>query len=77
MVLMQSAGSVLSLDPQSEVYADLDVLKSANYNIALRLGTDDNSSATISPLMHCVAPVVIIMVPMRLIAIIKVKTNLS
>jgi hypothetical protein len=43
------AGSVLSLDPQSEVYADLDVLKSANYNIALRLGTDDNSSATISP----------------------------
>jgi hypothetical protein len=44
-----SAGSVLSLDPQSEAYARLDLLKSANYNIALRVGTGNNGTATTRP----------------------------
>jgi hypothetical protein len=44
-----SAGSVLSLAPHSEVYADLDILKPASYNIALRLGTGNNGTATNGP----------------------------
>jgi hypothetical protein len=44
-----SAGSVLSLDPQSEAYADLDLLKSADYDIALRIGIDNNGTAINRP----------------------------
>jgi hypothetical protein len=44
-----SGGSVLSLAPHSEVYADLDVLKPANYKIALRIGTGNNDTATSGP----------------------------
>jgi hypothetical protein len=41
-----SAGSVLSISPQSEVYADLDILKPANYTVALRVSSDRNSTGT-------------------------------
>jgi hypothetical protein len=33
-----SSGSVLTLSPGSEIYTDLDILKPANYTIALRVG---------------------------------------
>ena len=49
-----SSGSVLSLDPNSEIYTELEILKPANYTIALRIGAQgineiDNSSSLISP----------------------------
>lgn len=42
-----SSGSVLSLDPDSEIFTDLDILKPANYNIALRVGSQNNESTNI------------------------------
>jgi hypothetical protein len=39
-----SAGSVLSLSPGSEVYTDLNVLKQANYSIAVRAGSCESCS---------------------------------
>jgi hypothetical protein len=50
-----SGGNVLSLDRDSEIYADLEILKPANYTVALRIGDRDsvnrisNSSGPIMP----------------------------
>jgi hypothetical protein len=41
-----SNGKVLSLSPGSEVYTDLDILKSANYTIALRAKTCESCSSS-------------------------------
>jgi hypothetical protein len=39
-----SSGSVLSLTPSSEVYTTIDILKPANYTLALRAGTCESCS---------------------------------
>lgn len=39
-----SAGGVLSLSPGSQIYSDVDILKPANYSVALRVGVCESCS---------------------------------
>ena len=46
MAPTQAMASSLTISPHSESYADLDILKPANYTVALRVGTGGNHTVS-------------------------------